>query len=187
VSPETHTVDWTGEVDLDADVLYGRYEPASDVRIRSEPCVKLVRRRTHKQHQRGAAQSLRSPSTGKEPGGPFSPLRASLEKRDVAARDHTPRCSGSTDNRQHRAQAHRLAVTRAEAARSLGVSINSFERHVQPELRIVRRGKLRLIPVREIERWLEETRSGRWGRHDGAGYARLDPSTSRRGHGQAPS
>ena len=50
----------------------------------------------------------------------------------------------------------RLAVTRAEAARALGVSINSFERHVQPELRIVRRGKLRLIPVSEIERWLEE-------------------------------
>jgi hypothetical protein len=55
-----------------------------------------------------------------------------------------------------RANGQRLAVTRAEAARALGVSINSFERHVQPELRIVRRGKLRLIPVREIERWLEE-------------------------------
>ena len=55
-----------------------------------------------------------------------------------------------------RANGQRLAVTRAEAARSLGVSINSFERHVQPELKIVRRGKLRLIPVREIERWLEE-------------------------------
>jgi hypothetical protein len=55
-----------------------------------------------------------------------------------------------------RANGHRLAVTRVEAARSLGVSINSFERHVQPELKIVRRGKLRLIPVREIERWLEE-------------------------------
>lgn len=36
------------------------------------------------------------------------------------------------------------------------MSINSFERHVQPELRLVRRGKLRLIPVREIERWLED-------------------------------
>jgi excisionase family DNA binding protein len=47
-------------------------------------------------------------------------------------------------------------MTRAEAAGALGVSINSFERHVQPELRIVRRGKLRLIPVSEIERWLEE-------------------------------
>jgi hypothetical protein len=36
------------------------------------------------------------------------------------------------------------------------MSINSLERHVQPELRLVRRGKLRLIPMREIERWLEE-------------------------------
>jgi hypothetical protein len=61
----------------------------------------------------------------------------------------------SANGRQRHAPG-RLAVTRAEAARALGVSINSFERHVQPELKIVRRGKLRLIPVREIERWLEE-------------------------------
>jgi hypothetical protein len=47
-------------------------------------------------------------------------------------------------------------LTRQEAAAALGMSINSFERHVQPELRLVRRGKLRLIPVREIERWLED-------------------------------
>jgi hypothetical protein len=57
---------------------------------------------------------------------------------------------------ERQAHTRRLAMTRGEAARSLGMSINSFERHVQPELRIVRRGKLRLIPVREIERWLEE-------------------------------
>ena len=49
----------------------------------------------------------------------------------------------------------RLAVTRAEAAAALGMSINSFERHVQPELRVIRRGSLRLFPVRELERWLE--------------------------------
>jgi hypothetical protein len=66
------------------------------------------------------------------------------------------RLTTSADGRGQHAPGHRLAVTRAEAARALGVSINSFERHVQPELKIVRRGKLRLIPVREIERWLEE-------------------------------
>jgi hypothetical protein len=33
VNPESQTVEWPGEVDLDADVLYGRYEPASSVRI----------------------------------------------------------------------------------------------------------------------------------------------------------
>lgn len=54
------------------------------------------------------------------------------------------------------ATAPRLALTRAEAARALGMSIDSFERYVQPELRLVRRGKLRLIPVAEIERWLAE-------------------------------
>lgn len=35
------------------------------------------------------------------------------------------------------------------------MSESSFKRHVQPELRIVRRGSLRIIPVREIEKWLE--------------------------------
>jgi hypothetical protein len=35
------------------------------------------------------------------------------------------------------------------------MSESSFKRHVQPELRIVRRGNLRIIPLSEIERWLE--------------------------------
>jgi hypothetical protein len=72
-----------------------------------------------------------------------------------ARRDDMARLTTPPNGRQRHAPG-RLAITRAEAARSLGVSINSFERHVQPELKIVRRGKLRLIPVREIERWLEE-------------------------------
>ena len=51
--------------------------------------------------------------------------------------------------------APRLALTRAEAAASIGVSLDSFERYVQPELRLIRRGRLRLVPVTELERWLE--------------------------------
>jgi hypothetical protein len=50
----------------------------------------------------------------------------------------------------------RLAYTRSEAAASLGISLDSFERYVQPELRIVRHGKLRMVPARELERWLDE-------------------------------
>jgi hypothetical protein len=50
----------------------------------------------------------------------------------------------------------RLALTRQEAAAALGMSLDSFERHVQPTLRLVRLGRIRLVPVREIERWLEE-------------------------------
>ena len=33
VNPETGTVEWPGEVDLDPEVLYGRYGPASGHRI----------------------------------------------------------------------------------------------------------------------------------------------------------
>jgi integrase len=64
-----------------------------------------------------------------------------------------PRPGSESAKRLRRAL--RLALTRQEAAAALGMSINSFERHVQPELRLVRRGKLRLIPLREIERWLD--------------------------------
>jgi hypothetical protein len=33
VNPEAGTIEWPGEVDLDPEVLYGRYEPASGHRI----------------------------------------------------------------------------------------------------------------------------------------------------------
>ncbi len=33
VNPESHTVEWPGDVDLDPDVLYGRFEPASGARL----------------------------------------------------------------------------------------------------------------------------------------------------------
>jgi excisionase family DNA binding protein len=49
----------------------------------------------------------------------------------------------------------RLGLTVAEAAQAVGMSESSFKRHVQPELRIVRRGSLRIIPLSEVERWLE--------------------------------
>lgn len=50
----------------------------------------------------------------------------------------------------------RVSLTREEAADSLGVSIDSFERHVQPYIRIVRLGSLRLVPITDLERWVEE-------------------------------
>jgi hypothetical protein len=49
----------------------------------------------------------------------------------------------------------RIALSRAEAAASLGMSVDSFERHVQDDLRLVRRGRMRLVPVSELERWVE--------------------------------
>ena len=50
----------------------------------------------------------------------------------------------------------RVALSRQEAAIALGISLDSFERHVQPELRLIRRGKLRLVPIAELERWAND-------------------------------
>jgi hypothetical protein len=60
---------------------------------------------------------------------------------------------GSSDRRN---QVPRLALTRAEAAESLGVGITTFKTKIAPELPVVRRGKVRLYPVPELERWLDE-------------------------------
>ena len=40
----------------------------------------------------------------------------------------------------------RLALTRQEAAEALGIGLTTFKKEVQPDLRIVRRGKVRMIP-----------------------------------------
>lgn len=49
----------------------------------------------------------------------------------------------------------RLAVSPDEAAAILGVSRDYFDEHVIGELRVVRRGRRILVPLVEIERWLD--------------------------------
>jgi excisionase family DNA binding protein len=52
----------------------------------------------------------------------------------------------------------RLSISPGEAAEMLGVSRDFFDEHIKPELRIVRRGsKTILIPIAELERWLERS------------------------------
>ena len=51
--------------------------------------------------------------------------------------------------------ATRLTLTRKEAAAALGVSVDFFEAHVQSDLRLIRKGALRLVPVAELQRWVE--------------------------------
>jgi excisionase family DNA binding protein len=58
---------------------------------------------------------------------------------------------------EKRPKVPRFALSKAEAAESLGVSVDFFEEHVMAELRIVRRGRRRLIPVRELEAWLDRS------------------------------
>ena len=50
----------------------------------------------------------------------------------------------------------RVALTREEAAASLGMSLDSFERYVQPSLSMIRCGRMRLVPLNELQRWASE-------------------------------
>jgi len=49
----------------------------------------------------------------------------------------------------------RLALTREEAAQSLGVGLTTFKTRIAPELKVVREGTVRLYAVSELKRWLE--------------------------------
>ena len=58
----------------------------------------------------------------------------------------------------------RLALRREEAAAAIGVSVDHFDTAVRPELRAVRRGRVVVYPVRELERWLEKNAATAAGR-----------------------
>jgi excisionase family DNA binding protein len=49
----------------------------------------------------------------------------------------------------------KLALTPVEAASALGMSRDSFDRYVRDELRLVRKGRLVLVPVSELEQWID--------------------------------
>jgi hypothetical protein len=53
----------------------------------------------------------------------------------------------------------RLMVTKLAASEALGMSVDHFERHVMPELRTVRSGRLRLVPVSELRDWINRNAS----------------------------
>lgn len=50
----------------------------------------------------------------------------------------------------------RIGLTIPEAAATLGVSKDYFLDHILPEIRIVRRGRLRIVPIIELELWLDK-------------------------------
>lgn len=53
-------------------------------------------------------------------------------------------------------QVKRVLLTRKEAADSMGMSLRTFERRVQPDVRMVAVGQLRLVSPAELERWAKE-------------------------------
>lgn len=51
----------------------------------------------------------------------------------------------------------RITLSPDEAAKALGVSRDYFDEHIAAELRIIRKGRRKLIPVRELEAWAERS------------------------------
>ena len=49
-----------------------------------------------------------------------------------------------------------LALRLADAAKALGISVESFERHVEAKIKIVPLGTMKLVAVAELERFLDE-------------------------------
>ena len=55
----------------------------------------------------------------------------------------------------------RVALTREEAAASLGMSVDTFERYVQPQLRMIRSaGRRPFVSLAELARWVDEAGEG---------------------------
>jgi hypothetical protein len=66
-----------------------------------------------------------------------------------------PRLSPVQRLREATRRVPRLALRPEEAAEAIGVSRSFFFAEILPELRTVRRGRVRLIQITELERWLE--------------------------------
>jgi hypothetical protein len=49
-----------------------------------------------------------------------------------------------------------LLLKREDAARAMAMSLDSFERHVEPHLKRVHVGRMRLIPVAELKRFVTD-------------------------------
>ena len=62
----------------------------------------------------------------------------------------------ATQTRRPIEMVQRYSLTRKEAAAALGVSVDTFERRIQPFIRVVVCGQLILVPPAELERWVKD-------------------------------
>lgn len=49
-----------------------------------------------------------------------------------------------------------LALSVEESCQALGVSWDFWREHVEPDLRIVRAGRRKIVAVTELQRWLDQ-------------------------------
>jgi excisionase family DNA binding protein len=64
--------------------------------------------------------------------------------------------AGRAAHRSARPIVPMLLLSKAEAAEALSMSVDHFERHVQRDLRLIRSGRLVLVPLAELQGWVEQ-------------------------------
>jgi hypothetical protein len=52
-----------------------------------------------------------------------------------------------------------IALPPAEAAAALGMGESAFREHVASHVKVIRRGRMRLYPVADLQRWADENAS----------------------------
>jgi hypothetical protein len=77
-------------------------------------------------------------------------------RRDASLDSQPPRLPASGFVGAH-TNVPRLALSIEEACEALGVSWATWHEHIAPEVRIVRRGRRKLVAVTELQRWLDES------------------------------
>jgi hypothetical protein len=77
----------------------------------------------------------------------------SVEGRGARSTASTPAPFGSPERSK---SVPRLALSVGEACESLGCGWDFWSAHIAPEVRIVRVGAKKLVPVAELERWLAD-------------------------------
>jgi hypothetical protein len=81
-----------------------------------------------------------------------------LGRRDLAAGSSPTEVGAKAKARAKRLELERvprLALSKEAAAAALDVSVDIFQEHVQPDIRVVRMGRRVVVPVAELTKWLE--------------------------------
>jgi hypothetical protein len=66
-----------------------------------------------------------------------------------------PQASPAPKHASNRKHTSALAVSREEASNLIGISLDTFEEHVLPHLRVCKIGRRVVVPVKELGRWLD--------------------------------
>ena len=90
------------------------------------------------------------PATASSTKASSDVIRFPVERRQEAAHAAMMQAEDGTGG------VPRLALRMQEAAEALGMSVDSFERYVEHQIGLLRVGRLKLVPVTELKRFIDE-------------------------------